>query len=61
MPAFLQFFLLLFYTLTVWFLSVYRIFNTVDLLNSFIPLVIFTQVEDAIVKNYFIQKAISRN
>lgn len=58
MPTCTQIILLMFYVATIWFLTIYRLFNANNLINIFAPLIIITQIKDVLLKMYFIKKAI---
>jgi hypothetical protein len=60
MPTFIQIVLLIFYVGITWFLTIYRLFDTNNLVKIFVPLIIATQVKDVCLKVYFIKKAINQ-
>lgn len=61
MPTCTQIILLMLYVATIWFLTIYRLFNAADLVETFAPLIIITQITDVILKMYFIKKAIEED
>jgi hypothetical protein len=61
MPPLMQLILLLMYASVIWFLTIYRLFNTHELVYILLPILILTQCKDVCLKQYFIRKAISQN
>jgi hypothetical protein len=61
MPPLMQLSLFILYVSIIWFLTIYRLFDTRELVLFFIPVLILTQCKDVCLKQYFIRKAISQN
>jgi hypothetical protein len=61
MPPFVQLILMLLYASIIWFLTIYRLFNTDELVLILLPVTLLTQLKDVCLKNYFINKAIAQN
>ncbi len=61
MPPLMQLALFILYVANIWFLTIYRLFDTSELVFFFIPVLILTQCKDVCLKQYFIRKAMAQN